>query len=724
MANVTTEKPLSPLSYMQSRKMDGLVVDLSDQGLNKLDSTLFSCADTHTLILDNNNIIKLENLDQGTEIKQLSVASNRLVRMMGVSKLRELRLLNLPNNSIGYIEGLKDLVHLEWLNLAGNNLKVMDELNNCVGLQYLDLSDNNVSVIGDLTKLTNLKALHLNGNTITTLRSVPAFLPPKLTVLSLAENEIKDLNEVSYLGSLHSLEQLSIVGNPCVMASSTLAGSDYRPYVVSWCLKLKVLDGYAVSQKEETTLRVEALGAIGKNRLKAEWMYSQGKGHSYRPGQHDQLVQYLASVCPLTVTTALQSAEDAKLERILNKQRQHQRQLLKSDHRSSSSRAHPVPFNLDQQTHESSERISAQPPSLIYRAEPVVQINSWVGTDPSEAPIFYHGVSPSRGDDSTSLRLEDVQTDEEKLHGSQLSSESFFLPVTSTAHPPMCSVDDGRETEPFTILSKAPSQSHVPAQPARDVKATRVGQKTPTYSLVVSSPMVPHENCSLSVTPGEKHSEVEGNVVCSQANNRNCVKVNGEQCRLAESAPAENGEGKPCSLDAAAVRIQAWWRGHWTRLCHPQAKEVRSEIRLRRMQEHILYLTAELERVHQQQEEERLQRLVQEEAVKCLWKQLQSVVTWQNAVMEQLKCGSALSGSRPCAPFSQSENQAPTQPELHSYVDHQGVPQDSINSKVTVNSPDLVSPVEAAAAARSNSVESSQGNIEEQHFSLEQKEQE
>ncbi|XP_062383457.1 centrosomal protein of 97 kDa isoform X2 [Sardina pilchardus] len=709
MANVTTEKPLSPLSCMQSRRMDGLVVDLSDHGLNKLDSTLFSCVDTHTLILDNNSIIKLENLDQGTEIKQLSVASNRLVRMMGVSKLRELRLLNLPNNSIGYIEGLKDLVHLEWLNLAGNNLKVMDELNNCVGLQYLDLSDNNISVIGDLTKLSNLKTLHLNGNTITTLRSVPAFLPSILTVLALAENEIKDLNEVSYLGSLHSLEQLSIVGNPCVMASSTLAGSDYRPYVVSWCLKLKVLDGYAVSQKEE---------------LKAEWMYSQGKGHSYRPGQHDQLVQYLASVCPLTVTTALQSAEDAKLERILNKQRQHQKQLLRSDHRSSSSRAHPVPFNMEQQTHESSERMSSQPPSLIYRAEPVVQVNSWVGTDPSAAPIFYPGVSPSRGDDFASLRLEDVQTDEEKLHGSQLSSESFFLPVTSTAHPPVRSVDVDRETEPFTVISQAPAQSHVPAQPARDVKATRVGQKTPTYSLVVSSPTVPHENCSPSVSPGEKHSVGREGSACSQAGSRNCAEVNGEQGRLAsESAPAENGGDEPRSLDAAAVRIQAWWRGHWTRLCHPQAKEVRAEIRLRRMQEHILYLTAELERVHKQQEEERLQRLVQEEAVKCLWKQLQSVVTWQNAVMEQLKCGPVLPSSRPFAP---SENQAPTQTELHSYVDHQGAPQDSISSKVTVNSPELVSPVEAAtaAAAQSNAVESSQGSIEELRFSLEQKEQE
>ena len=55
--------------------------------------------------------------------------------------------------------------------------------------------------------------------------------------------------------------------------------------------------------------------------LKAEWLYSQGKGRAYRPGQHIQLVQYLATVCPLTSALGLQTAEDAKLEKILSKQR-------------------------------------------------------------------------------------------------------------------------------------------------------------------------------------------------------------------------------------------------------------------------------------------------------------------------------------------------------------------------------------------------------------------
>lgn len=42
-------------------------------------------------------------------------------------------------------------------------------------------------------------------------------------------------------------------------------------------------------------------------------------------------------------------------------------------------------------------------------------------------------------------------------------------------------------------------------------------------------------------------------------------------------------------------------------------------------------------RMRKQQEEERLQRRVQEEAVKFLWKQLQVVLEWQSSVNERLR---------------------------------------------------------------------------------------
>lgn len=41
-----------------------------------------------------------------------------------------------------------------------------------------------------------LQTLLLHGNIITSLRTAPVCLPQNLTVFSLAENEIRDLNEV------------------------------------------------------------------------------------------------------------------------------------------------------------------------------------------------------------------------------------------------------------------------------------------------------------------------------------------------------------------------------------------------------------------------------------------------------------------------------------------------------------------------------------------------
>uniref|UniRef100_A0A8C6U582 Centrosomal protein 97 n=1 Tax=Neogobius melanostomus TaxID=47308 RepID=A0A8C6U582_9GOBI len=87
----------------------GPVVDLSAQGLQKLDPSFTCSEDTHTLILDGNQIMKLDYMERSPGLQQLSVASNRMVRMMGVSRLTELRVLNLPNNILdGYVTSQKE----------------------------------------------------------------------------------------------------------------------------------------------------------------------------------------------------------------------------------------------------------------------------------------------------------------------------------------------------------------------------------------------------------------------------------------------------------------------------------------------------------------------------------------------------------------------------------------------------------------------------------------
>lgn len=58
----------SPLFYMS---IVGPVVDLSAQGLQKLEPS-FSCSeDTHTLILDRNHIMKLDHLERSPGLQQV-----------------------------------------------------------------------------------------------------------------------------------------------------------------------------------------------------------------------------------------------------------------------------------------------------------------------------------------------------------------------------------------------------------------------------------------------------------------------------------------------------------------------------------------------------------------------------------------------------------------------------------------------------------------------------
>ncbi|NXI38855.1 CEP97 protein, partial [Galbula dea] len=616
----------------------GLVVNWSGQGLQKLGPTLPCDADTHTLILDKNQLIKLEHLEKCRNLMQLSVANNRLVRMMGVAKLTKLRVLNLPHNSIGYVEGLKDLVHLEWLNLAGNNLKAIEQINSCLSLQHLDLSDNNIAQLGDLSKLTSLKTLLLHGNIITSLRTAPVCLPQNLTVFSLAENEIRDLNEVSFLASLRQLEQLSIMNNPCVMATPSIPGFDYRPYIVSWCLNLKVLDGYVISQKES---------------LKAEWLYSQGKGRSYRPGQHVQLVQYLATVCPLISSYGLQTEEDAKLEKILSKQRLHQRQLMHQN-QSEGPPTSSTPSKTPPVMYEHSS--PAQPPQIVLESEPVIQRNTWVGASANDDHSYAAKTTllPERSVHKE-LYLEDIQTDEDKLNSSLLSSESTFMPVASGLSPvspasdlKLHGINLGLEDDDDETVIKCVRDVNS-GETAKDKEALCVTRKPldrAVGSLEAQESMPPSDPVAASLAANSTNSSTssEDQVLHRHPSTSVGAESGAATCCLdqmtGESSNSEisvdQGTAELQRMTKAAIKLQACWRGFYTRNYHPQAKEVRYEIRLHRMQEHIICLTEEVEKLRKEREEEKIQRLVQEEAVRFLWNQVKSLQQWQLSVTQNL----------------------------------------------------------------------------------------
>ncbi|XP_053630153.1 serine-rich adhesin for platelets isoform X3 [Cherax quadricarinatus] len=304
-----------------------IVLDLCGRRLKRLEKAPANQAYATALVLDNNSLQNLANLDSYGELERLSIANNQIVRMYWFARMYSLRVLNLPNNNIVQVEGMRELIHLVHLNLAGNKLKTIEGLSYNRTLEHLNLSGNFISHVNDLSMLKNLKELFLHRNLITTLYRCNKYLPPSLIILTLSDNGLNDLNDLSNLSHLNHLEQVTILNNPCLDPIQPTDESgvpfgpplafDYRPYVINWCLNLKVLDGYKVTPKES---------------LKAEWLYSQGKGRGFQVGEHAALVQYLSGVCLAGGGWggADLPDDDDKLAKILQLAKQHQHDLRHS----------------------------------------------------------------------------------------------------------------------------------------------------------------------------------------------------------------------------------------------------------------------------------------------------------------------------------------------------------------------------------------------------------
>ncbi|XP_058819668.1 centrosomal protein of 97 kDa [Topomyia yanbarensis] len=286
------------------------VLDLSKKCLKKIPKT-DDAQQYKVLILDDNELQKIDNIDSYLKIEKLSLCKNQLLRMYGVCRLHCLRELNLSYNGILTIEGLKDLNQLTHLNLEGNNIKTIEHLNTNTNLEFLNLSENSIAIISDISFLKNLKELYMNGNRVAHLRQCDKYLPQSLETLTLSKNNISDLNEICTLSHLNNLNSVTIADNPCVQMTGNSIGFDYRPFVLNWCMSVKMIDGFVVTAIES---------------LKAEWLYSQGRGRQFRIGDQMALARYLSTVCPLS-GEALENENERKLRLILSKAQQHQRQL-------------------------------------------------------------------------------------------------------------------------------------------------------------------------------------------------------------------------------------------------------------------------------------------------------------------------------------------------------------------------------------------------------------
>ncbi|XP_069182530.1 centrosomal protein of 97 kDa isoform X6 [Procambarus clarkii] len=669
-----------------------IVLDLCGRRLKRLEKAPANQAYATALVLDNNSLQNLANLDSYGELERLSIANNQVVRMYWFARMYSLRVLNLPNNSIVQVEGMRELIHLVHLNLAGNKLKTIEGLSYNRTLEHLNLSGNLITHVNDLSMLKNLKELFLHRNLITTLYRCNKYLPPSLIILTLSDNALVDLNDLSNLSHLNHLEQVTILNNPCLDPVQPTDESgvpfgpplafDYRPYVINWCLNLKVLDGYKVTPKES---------------LKAEWLYSQGKGRGYQVGEHAALVQYLSGVCLAGGGWggADLPDDDDKLAKILQLAKQHQHDLRHSVngqdvsesssgrgsrssshhdspalHRRSVARSTSVRRNTEHSSQLTGSSKFVPAPESIMSPEfqaalatrsshihsssggptqqsiSVARSNSIPRSQrpppsirPTAAPQDSPRQTPSRSSSVTRPRASPMK--------SPAPSDIARGSPSRTARP--SSGAQNSSTGPSTLPRPKPSPKPAP----RYVRSVSVEPATRRPSSTKKKAASPHHGYSdadsdntdsemsisklqtiKSIAAERKQTEKRGRDPMHSSHAYDPEKYrNGAPIRSSDnndvrrrSSNSSSGSSTSDVTKAqAAITLQKHWRGYQTRNNDPNAAKIRDDIRHSRAEQHIKHLTEKLHSTEEALERERRLRHMQLDAIRTLWREIQKL---------------------------------------------------------------------------------------------------
>ncbi|XP_050303898.1 centrosomal protein of 97 kDa [Anthonomus grandis grandis] len=604
---------------MGNNKLKDEILNLSNSKLKKLNKL----KDPHTireLILDDNELQRLDNIDLFIKLEKLSARRNQLLRMYGVCRLTQLHTLDFSHNGILMIEGLKDLTGLKYLNLSGNSIKTIEHLSGNVNLERLDLSENSISHITDLSCLKNLKELYLHKNKINHLGQCDRFLPASLVTLTLAYNNITDLNEISRLSHLSSLTKISIANNPCVNMTGNNVGFDYRPFVINWCLNVNVIDDYVVDAIES---------------LRAEWLYSQGRGRHFRIGDQKELIEYLAMVCPLT-GEALETEDDRKLRLILSKAQHHQQQLREQ---SSSSSPHPSPAF--------SRKKSLSPRTNSLRTGNQTK-------SPDRMAISCYQTTDGAGDtfsNETSVMTQSLDASMLNFYATEKPSELVNHPLHAvTKMVPVPENLMSPDSRPSPLMEKSFKNSLQISNSAK----TRSPKPSRAWSNHTESQIRPNRQENATPSPHKQRRVHNSNIRQASSSilqntkpvsddepefcgsNLESIQMKADERRMQkfshQNAECSDTEGN--KVAKAAVLIQRIWRGYYTRNKDKDIQEMFRVLQNQRANQYIQKLTEDIETTKADLvttktalESERKIQILQTEAISALWKKISTLQT-------------------------------------------------------------------------------------------------
>ncbi|CAL1541396.1 unnamed protein product [Lymnaea stagnalis] len=141
----------------------------------------------------------------------------------------------------------------DWeLDLRGYRIPVIENLGATLDqFDTIDFTDNDIRKLDKFPLLKRLKHILLSNNRIVRISENLEENLPSLETLILTNNSIKELIDIDPLGTVTTLKNLSLLGNPVVTKKN------YRYYVIYKIPSLKILDFSRIKQKErETALKM------------------------------------------------------------------------------------------------------------------------------------------------------------------------------------------------------------------------------------------------------------------------------------------------------------------------------------------------------------------------------------------------------------------------------------------------------------------------------------
>ena len=157
----------------------------------------------------------LGETDFWSEVEELELDHKKIRKIENLGKLSNLKRLSLCDNEITRIEGLDDCYGLEELCLEDNRVQTVENLGQLRNLKKLDLGRNKISCIsgfGQTFLSCSLTQLSLEDNEITSLQGIACL--KNLLELYIGNNRIVELREVQLLKSFSKLIILDLLGNP------------------------------------------------------------------------------------------------------------------------------------------------------------------------------------------------------------------------------------------------------------------------------------------------------------------------------------------------------------------------------------------------------------------------------------------------------------------------------------------------------------------------------